>query len=324
MHYSDSAFTFSRLQSPESLQKDVVLSCLRSSMPVIREGLLGTGKQAGEFYLRYSLSIFHSFHPKALSPSNSGTSDGTEILTVASLSASFGKLCKFHICCTAYVTHDRSAAVVRTSDSERVSDGMTTTQSPPLHREKMVDHSDDIDIDGYISQMFGPEGATAYFAGLLQVDPRTLRSQVVTGQEWLSMFFICNPLMPLARPFVTIRGQPVWLLDSRIKSFGTVIQQRIWAPQNEAQRHAHAPLNLPIFFALNDGVTLGLPIVTAAARDIITLHGARTPAPVGECSTTFIRINVSAICPLHSILWRVRALPVRLSSLQSQCSPNTL
>ena len=153
-------------------------------------------------------------------------------------------------------------------------------------------------IDGYISQMFRSEGATAYFARLLHVNLRTLRPT----PEWPSMFLICNPQVPHARPFTTIRGHPAWLLDFAIRSVGTVVQQRIWAPQNEAQRHAHAPLNLPIFFALNDGVTLGLPIVTAAARDIMTLRGAGTPAPVGECSTTFIRINVSAISPPPSIL----------------------
>ena len=251
------------------------------------------------FYLSYSPSIFHSFHPKALSPGNSGARDGTEILTVASLPASFRRLCKFHVCCCACVTPDRSAAVSRTSDSERVSDRITTTHLPPFHIAQMTYNSlsYDIYIDGYISQMFGSEGAATYFARLLQVNTATLRPLLITSPEWPSMFFICNPLMPLACPFATINGQPAWLLDFTIKSIGTVVQQRIWAPHNEVQRHIHGPLNMPIFFVLKDSVTVGLPILTAAARDIMTLRGAGTPAPVGEGSSTLIRINVSANFP---------------------------
>ena len=153
--------------------------------------------------------------------------------------------------------------------------------------------SDDIYTDGYISHMFGSEGATAYFARLLHVNLRTLS----LTPEWPSMFLICNPQVPHAYPFTTIRGHPAWLLDCAIRLVGTVVQQRIWAPPNEAQRHAHAPLNMPIFFMPNDGVTLGLPIVSATAGDYVPLRGAGTPAPVGEFSRTFIRINVSARFP---------------------------
>jgi hypothetical protein len=148
----------------------------------------------------------------------------------------------------------------------------------------------DLFIDGNIAQMFKPEGAAAYFSRLLRVDLRFLR--FIPSQEWPSAFLICSPQVPQVHPFTIAHGHSAWLLDFEIRPIGTVVQQRIWAPQNEAQRLAHAPLNMPIFFVLNDRVTLGLPIVSAAARDHMALRGAGTPAPVGECSTTFIRINV--------------------------------
>ncbi|KAH9059703.1 hypothetical protein EDB87DRAFT_1562947 [Lactarius vividus] len=47
----------------------------------------------------------------------------------------------------------------------------------------------------------------------------------------------------------------------------------------------------PIHFVHNDRVTLGLPIVAAAAHDCTILLDVGNPAPVGDCSTTFIRIN---------------------------------
>jgi hypothetical protein len=131
--------------------------------------------------------------------------------------------------------------------------------------------------------MFRPEGAVAYFPRLLQVDLRSLR--FMPSPEWSSAFLIYSPQVPHALPSTIAHGHPVWLLDFMIRSIGTVVQQRIWAPQNEAQRRAHAPLNMPIFFVPNDRVTLGLPIESAAARDHMMLRGASTPAPVGEYST---------------------------------------
>ncbi|KAN0131608.1 hypothetical protein V8E53_010450 [Lactarius tabidus] len=116
--------------------------------------------------------------------------------------------------------------------------------------------------------------------------PNQLNSNVQTrSPEWTTAFLICSSRVPLARLFTIAHGHPAWLLDFEIRPIGTVVQQRIWAPQNEAQRLAHAPQNMPIFFVLNGHVTLGLTIVTAAARDHMTLRGAGTPAPVSECLT---------------------------------------
>jgi hypothetical protein len=139
--------------------------------------------------------------------------------------------------------------------------------------------------------MFRPGGAAAYFARLLRVDLRTLR--FTPSPEWPSGFLICSPQIPHARTFTIAHGLPAWLLDFAIRPIGTIIQQRIWTPRNETQRLAHAPLNMPIFFILNDHVTPGLPIVSAATGEHMMLRGAGTPAPVGGSYTTCIRINVS-------------------------------
>ncbi|KAI9438953.1 hypothetical protein H4582DRAFT_2075566 [Lactarius indigo] len=82
-----------------------------------------------------------------------------------------------------------------------------------------------------------------------------------------------------------------WLLNSAIENGGTVVPQRKWTPPYENQRYAHVPLNKPIFFVHNDRENLGLRIVTAAERDCMTLLDVGKPAPVGDASSTFIRIN---------------------------------
>ena len=149
----------------------------------------------------------------------------------------------------------------------------------------------DLFVDGNIAQTFGPQVAESYLCRLLQVYRRSFRA--TNDPRWPSAFFTTQPPLAHGRPFPDTYGRPIWLLDFAIRNRGTVVRQQIWAPQNEAQRHAHAPLNMPIFFVHNDQVTLGLPISIAATRDPMTLFGAGTPASVGDCSTTFIRINGS-------------------------------
>ena len=178
--------------------------------------------------------------------------------------------------------------VSKTSGAERVSDRAIAARTSYSGSGGL--HASELYIDGNIAQMLGPQVAAAYFSRLLQVDLRFL--QFIQTTDWPSTFLICSPQVQNALPFTIAHGHPGWLLDFAIRPIGTVVQQRIWIPHNEAQHLAHAPLNMPIFFVLNDRVTPGLPIVSAAARDHMTLRGAGTPAPVGECSTTFIRINV--------------------------------
>ncbi|KAH9170715.1 hypothetical protein EDB89DRAFT_1248870 [Lactarius sanguifluus] len=148
----------------------------------------------------------------------------------------------------------------------------------------------DLHVDGNIARMFGPRDAGKYFARLLQLDPSNIRT---TGDpQWPFAFFIFHPPTSRVHHLTIVQGRPAWLLDYVIRHDGTVVQQRIWAPQNETQRHVHVPLNMPIFFVHNDRErTRGLPIVSAAAREPTTLLDTGRPAQVGDCSTTFIRIN---------------------------------
>ncbi|KAH9003671.1 hypothetical protein EDB86DRAFT_2265584 [Lactarius hatsudake] len=147
----------------------------------------------------------------------------------------------------------------------------------------------DLHVDGNIARMFGPQDAARYFARLLQTNQSSI--QTTRDPQWPDAFFSFHPPASHVPPFVIIQGRRAWLLDYVIRHGGTVVRQRIWAPQNETQRQVHVSLNMPIFFVHNDRVTRGLPIVSAAAREATTLIDTGKQAQVGDCSTTFIRIN---------------------------------
>jgi len=150
----------------------------------------------------------------------------------------------------------------------------------------------DLYIDGYLAQMFGPKGVESYLLRLLGVEARFLRLNF--SQEWPQAFFITSPVVQNARPSLSINGQPAWLLDYAIRQVGTIIPQRVWTPgyASEIQRQANMLLNMPIFFVQKDRVNLGLPLLKAAVGNCEMLLGASAPAPVGDCTTTYIRINV--------------------------------
>jgi hypothetical protein len=80
---------FSRLQSLEALQPDVVLRCLRSSKPVVHEVVLDPSESLP------GATTFLSFiaSTKDLASGNIGENPDTEIVRVASLSATFEDQC---------------------------------------------------------------------------------------------------------------------------------------------------------------------------------------------------------------------------------------
>jgi hypothetical protein len=94
VHYTNCIDTvLSHLQSLEALQSDVVLSCLRSTKPMIHEVVLGPGEFSDPYP---SVSLFHNVHSKKdLSFGNNDANANTEIVRVASLSATFEGQCKF-------------------------------------------------------------------------------------------------------------------------------------------------------------------------------------------------------------------------------------
>jgi hypothetical protein len=150
-------------------------------------------------------------------------------------------------------------------------------------------------MDGYISQTFGPAGAEQYFTRVLQ-GPGFNYSlvQLTNSQDWPHAFFITFPVVLGVPPLVLIHGQPAWLLDYHIRNIGTVVPQPIWHPQNpsDAQRYANAVLKMPIFFIHNNRINLGLNLISAAGGDCSALLDATLPAPVGDCSTAYVRIKV--------------------------------
>jgi hypothetical protein len=150
----------------------------------------------------------------------------------------------------------------------------------------------DLFVDGNIAQMFSPEGAVRFFARLLGVDARSLRPTV--SQERLHAFFVTSSDVQSARPSLAINGRPI---DYTISQAGTVVPQRMWSSgiPSDAQLFANASLNMPVFFVHNDRATLGLPLPKAVGGSRATLLGAGDPAPIGNSSTMYIRINVGIL-----------------------------
>jgi hypothetical protein len=143
--------------------------------------------------------------------------------------------------------------------------------------------------DGYISGMFGALEAAQYFTRLLHFDERLL--QLVFQHELGAI----GPAVQNAHPSNFIANQVAWILDYKLRNYGTVVPQRIWTPASaaDAQRYGYAQLNIPIFFVRRDQKTVGLRLVEAAAGSCEGLLNTRAPSPVGDCHTTSIRLNVS-------------------------------
>jgi hypothetical protein len=151
----------------------------------------------------------------------------------------------------------------------------------------------ELPVDGYISRTFGSAGAERYFNRVLPGSNYN-SLQLTNSEHWPDAFFITSPVPPGAPPSLLIAGRPAWLLDYHIRNFGTIVPQPIWRPQNpsDAQRYANVVLMLPIFFVHNNRRDLGLNLIHAAGGDCSEMLGARLPAPIGDRSTTYVRIKV--------------------------------
>jgi len=158
-----------------------------------------------------------------------------------------------------------------------------STRTGALQRDLLCTHS-------YIARMLGAAHAPRYFSQLVRVDEHTF--QLVISNE---TFWLLYPAVKDVHPTTYIGNRHAWLLDYMMRNVGTVVPQRLWTPAatSDAQQYGTVPLNMPIFFVQKDSVTLGLPLDQAAAGNCAALLNARAPAPVGQCSTTTIRILVS-------------------------------
>jgi hypothetical protein len=135
--------------------------------------------------------------------------------------------------------------------------------------------------------MLGSAVAAKYFTRLLLFDERHL-----IFRPELDGFLITHPAVQ--QPLTHISNRPALLFDYRVRDYGTVVPQRIWAPATagDVQRYSNVPLKMPIFLVHGDR-EIGLRLVQAAAGHGTGLLDGHAPAPVGNFHTIIIRIKVS-------------------------------
>ncbi len=148
-------------------------------------------------------------------------------------------------------------------------------------------------IDGYISQTFRSRAAEQYFLNLLKstsVPPHATLSYA--GRE--GYFFFVHSVPPhIPAPLSSSPG--LWLLDRGIVDRGTVIPQGMWSPNSvlDIRKHVEkARLQMPVFFEGEDR-RLGISLVASIGGRCHSLLDANHPAPLGQKSSTYIRIAVS-------------------------------
>ncbi|KAH9006409.1 hypothetical protein EDB86DRAFT_2873861 [Lactarius hatsudake] len=137
-------------------------------------------------------------------------------------------------------------------------------------------------VDGYISRTFRSKAAEQYFLNLLKsnfIPPHTVLSYA--GRE--GYFFFLHSV-PSHIP-VQHSGPPsCWLLDRGIT--------KMWSPHSVPDRIRHvvaAQLQMPVFFECEGG-DLGIPLAASTNGRYHKLRDASYPAPLGQKSSTYIRI----------------------------------
>ena len=86
-----------------------------------------------------------------------------------------------------------------------------------------------------------------------------------------------------------------WLLDRGIVDRGTVVPQKMWTLHSVLDRRQHvqrAHLRMPIFFEGEDG-RLGSSLAESTHSRRLSLRDPNHPTPLGQKSSTYIRIAVS-------------------------------
>lgn len=157
---------------------------------------------------------------------------------------------------------------------------------PPL---QTMNDAQTLLVDGYISRSFRSRAAERCFLDLLQSTSSPLHTILsYTGREG-QLFFIRS--VPSYLPVQHSSPPGCWLLDHGIVDRGTVVPQRMWAPQSALDRARHvvwAQLQMPIFFE-GEG-RLGISLVEATNGRCHGLRDANNFAPLGPKSSTYIRI----------------------------------
>src|SRR6266404_275544 len=165
----------------------------------------------------------------------------------------------------------------------------------------MSQTSNDLLVDGYISQAFLPNRSVeAYIIHLCKTTNFKELIQTLPSPSGPGVVFVIREATRRLHPQPLMwdsSGVPLWLLDYVIKDIGTVVPQTLWAPQNQndiRQYVEEADLQLPVFFIHANG-DLGLSVEDAVnGLCHSTLRDAHMQAQLGGKSTTHIRISVSS------------------------------
>ncbi|KAI9442285.1 hypothetical protein H4582DRAFT_2054763 [Lactarius indigo] len=144
-------------------------------------------------------------------------------------------------------------------------------------------------VDGYVSQTCLSRRTELYFQHLLKRNPIPPIGHL-SYPDREGHFFFAGPTtrQVLEQPFDT----PSRFLDRAVVIRGTVVPQTMWTPHTITDQKQHvedAVLQMPIFFEGMDG-RLGLSLEAAATGRCHGLRNAQEFAPLGQKSTTHIRI----------------------------------
>jgi len=170
----------------------------------------------------------------------------------------------------------------------------------PIFKLLLIDlqHScEDLLIDGYVSYMFCPQDAKAYFCSLLGRMSLPIQWHVI-----LPGGIFCAAIPPGLQS--NQENQESWAIDYTIKDAGSVIPQQIWTSQKLADVQCyvcHEQLHSPIFFVQKDSGSLDISLREAMVGNCLFLQGAQQAAPVRPSSHMQIHINVSSI--LTFVVW---------------------
>ncbi|KAH8989637.1 hypothetical protein EDB86DRAFT_2831513 [Lactarius hatsudake] len=144
-------------------------------------------------------------------------------------------------------------------------------------------------IDGYLSQTFQSREAEKYFLNLLK--RTSIPSHATLSYTGMKDYF-CVHSVPPHIPTRFPNPPSPWLLDRGIVNRGTVVPQTMWSPRTATDRRQHveeAKLQMPIFFEAKDE-RLGLSLGASIGGKRHVLRDADVPAPLGQKTTTHIRI----------------------------------
>ena len=148
-------------------------------------------------------------------------------------------------------------------------------------------------VDGYISQTFGSRAAEQHFLNLLKNTSIPLLANSFHIEREEDFFFVHS--VPPHILALSLNPPDRWLLDRGIMDKGTVVPQTMWSPHSVVdirQYVENAELQMPIFFEDEDG-GLGLSVGAFTDGRSHVLRNANDPAPLGQKTTTHIRIVVS-------------------------------